>query len=69
MLKRPLVIWEEYRLHAIVFTLRCISVALFARLWPQQNNDFDHVALFVTVMSHHLIVDEITRRYGPGDPN
>ena len=35
MIKRPLVIWEEYRLHAIVFTLRCISVALFARLWPQ----------------------------------
>ena len=27
------------------------------------------MALFVTVMSHHLIVDEITRRFGPGDPN
>ena len=27
------------------------------------------MALFVTVMSHHLIVDEITRRFGPGNPN
>lgn len=69
MLKRPLVIWHEYRLHAIVFTLRCISVAMFAAHWPKQNNGWDNVSLFCTVMVHHLVVDEITRRYGPGDPN
>ena len=69
MLRRPLVIWEEYRLHAMVFTLRCISVAMFARFWPRFNNELDHIALFCTVMSHHLVVDEITRRIGPGDTN
>ena len=69
ILKRPLVIWEEYRLHAIIFTLRCISVAMFAQHWPRFDNDIDHIALFALVMAHHLVVDEITRRYGPGDPN
>ena len=44
ILRRPLVIWEEYRLHAIIFTARCISVALFSQLWPKQNNDYDHIA-------------------------
>ena len=69
IMRRPLVIWEEYRLHAIIFSLRCISVALFASLWPKQNNDWDHVFLFCTVMAHHLVVDEITRRFGPADPS
>ena len=69
ILRRPLVIWEEYRLHAICFTTRCVSVALFAQLWPKQNNDYDNIALFALVMSHHLVADEITRRFGPADPN
>ena len=69
MLRRPLVIWEEYRLHAMIFTLRCISVSMFARFWPRCNNELDHIALFITVMAHHLVVDEITRRVGPGDAN
>ena len=69
MTRRPLVIWEEYRLHAIVFCLRLTSSSLFGALWPMQNNDWDHVALFCIVMAHHLVVDEITRRLGPGDPN
>lgn len=34
LLKRPLVIYEEYRLHAIIFTMSSVSAALFAKLWP-----------------------------------
>lgn len=64
ILKRPLVIWNEYRLHTIVFTLRCISVALFSQLWPFFNNEIDHFALLGLVLIHHYGADEITRRYG-----
>ena len=64
ILKRPLVIWNEYRLHTIVFTARCISVALFAKFWPFFNNETDNFVLLVLVMSHHMMADEITRRYG-----
>jgi len=67
IMARPLVIWEEYRLHAIVFTLRCISVYFFAIFYPFQNNDSDNIVQFCFVMTHHLVVDEITRRVGPGD--
>lgn len=67
MIKRPIIIWEEYRLHAIVFSMRQISASLVAGLWPMQNNELDHVALFCIYMGHHLVVDEITRRLGPKD--
>jgi hypothetical protein len=67
ILKRPLVIWEEYRLHAIIFTLRCVSVYFFAIFYPFQNNGWDNVAQWIMVMAHHVVVDEITKRVGPGD--
>jgi hypothetical protein len=41
IMKRPLVIWEEYRLHAISFTARGVSVYLFAVFWPYDwHTDF-----------------------------
>jgi len=67
ILKRPLVIWNEYRLHAIIFTLRSVSVYLFGLYYPYQNMEYDNIVLFTFVMAHHLVVDEITRRVGPGD--
>jgi len=33
-----------------------------------QHNDWDHIAVYVMVMAFRLVVDEITRVYGPGDP-
>lgn len=36
ILNRPLVIWEEYRLHAIGFTMRGVSVYLFGYFWPYE---------------------------------
>jgi hypothetical protein len=43
IMKRPLVIWNEYRLHAIVFTLRCFSVYFFALYYPYQNTEMDNL--------------------------
>ena len=70
ILKRPLIIWHEYRLHTISFTARHVSVYLFATFWPyEKGSDLQPIALFCLVMFWHLVADEITRRHGPGDPN
>jgi len=73
ILKRPLVIWKEYRLHAIVFTLRCTSVYFFALFWQykgyEMHTDFTHLCLAPLVLFHHYLADEITRRWGPVNPN
>lgn len=29
IMSKPLIIWHEYRLHTMIFTLRCVSVYLF----------------------------------------
>jgi len=77
VIPKPLIIWEEYRLHAIIFTLRGVSVYYFAYLWPMlmtamgRENDLNiqTIVQFFMVMAHHVVVDEITKRYGPGDEN
>lgn len=58
ILKKPYIIWEEYRLHAISFSLRCTAVFIagFAGV--------NRFVLFPTVMIWHIIADEITRQYG-----
>ena len=71
---KPMIIWEEYRLHAIVFTLRCVSVFAYATLVPLYFPEFyktiySRLTLPALVLTHHLVVDEITRRFGPKDPN
>ena len=71
---KPMIIWEEYRLHAIVFTLRCVSVyaynTLVSTYFPLfYASIYSRLALPALVLSHHLVVDEITRRFGPKDPN
>lgn len=67
IISRPMVIWEEYRLHAIVFTFRCMSVYLFGYFAPLSGTHYQHFALPTLVLAHHLVVDEITRRYGNKD--
>ena len=56
ILKKPYIIWEEYRLHAISFSLRCTAV--FIAAWAGANR----FVLFPTVMIWHIIADEITRQ-------
>jgi len=34
-----------------------------------QHNEIDNFALFAMVVAFRLCVDEVTKRYGPGDPN
>jgi hypothetical protein len=59
-----MVIYEEYRLHAMIFTLRCFFVFVIAILFPSRS-------WYVTpaiVGLHHVQVDSITAQYGsPGN--
>ena len=64
-LNRPMMIWEEYRQHAIVFSVRCLSVFLFDQLVPKSVPDFARRATqCMFILAHHLLVDDITRRHG-----
>ena len=57
---KPMVIYEEYRQHAMVFTTRCFSVFVLAYLFPQAPV---YIAPIV-VMAHHLLADRITSIWG-----
>jgi len=57
---KPLVIYEEYRLHAMIFTFRCFFVFLLAVLFPMRP-------WYVTpaiVGLHHYQADQVTVNYG-----
>jgi hypothetical protein len=61
---KPMVIYEEYRQHAMVFTLRCFSVFAVTMLFPNQQAWLSPVV----VMAHHLLADRITSIWGtPGN--
>lgn len=68
MENRAMIIYEEYRQHAIVFTLRAILVTVFGLYFPEHlPHEVKHVCLVALVAAHHLAADEITRRHGkPG---
>mmetsp|Transcript_12514 Transcript_12514/g.43791 ORF Transcript_12514/g.43791 Transcript_12514/m.43791 type:complete len:448 (-) Transcript_12514:214-1557(-) len=73
IMSKPMIIWKEYRAHAIIFTMRCVSVYAFAQLWPVLcpslvGTTVERVALPVLVLAHHMAADEATRRLGPEDP-
>lgn len=67
ILSKPTIIWEEYRLHAISFTTRCVLVYAFGLFWPLEDSWVTRVALYCTVLSMHVVADMITERYGPED--
>ena len=60
-----MVIYEEYRQHAMVFTARCFSVFAACILWPTSEGRPAYVVPLV-VMVHHLIADWITNKHGNG---
>jgi len=66
IINRPMVIWEEYRLHAIVFTLRSCSVFAYGALRPSAlaGSVWEPAALYGLVMMHHMAADAVTARYG-----
>lgn len=61
---KPMVIYEEYRLHTMVFTLRCFSVYAFSILWPYETRP-DYIIPLV-VASHHMLADYVTSKHGNG---
>lgn len=67
IITRPMIIWEEYRLHAIVFSTRCLAVYLYAIFRPNQDTLCDRLMLPALVLSHHLAADYITQIHGPKD--
>jgi hypothetical protein len=59
IIERPLIIYEEYRLHAILFTTRAIMVSLYGILGFHNK-----WLLGGLLMSIHLLVDLATSLYG-----
>jgi hypothetical protein len=57
---KPMVIYEEYRQHAMVFTARCFLVFAVADLFPNGPS----WAAPVAVMCCHLLADRITSIHG-----
>jgi len=55
---KPLIIYEEYRQHAIVFTLRCFVVFAAA------SRECQWWVSPVVVAAMHLYADQITRKHG-----
>lgn len=61
---KPMVIYEEYRQHAMVFTLRCFFVFFVTYLFPQAPA----YTVPAVVMAHHLLADRVTAIWGtPGN--
>jgi hypothetical protein len=69
MVKNPMVIYEEYRIHTIIFTWRGVVVSMLgmyleAHALPQ---NVARILLGVTMLSFHVAADLATKRYGtPG---
>ena len=57
---KPMVIYEEYRQHAMVFTLRCLVIFAIVTLFPNAPSWW----LPLGVMSCHLLADRITSIHG-----
>jgi len=58
ILRKPYIIWEEYRLHAISFTLRCTCIFILGFY------GFSRFFLFPGTMVWHIIADKISERHG-----
>mmetsp|Transcript_34575 Transcript_34575/g.75498 ORF Transcript_34575/g.75498 Transcript_34575/m.75498 type:complete len:332 (-) Transcript_34575:130-1125(-) len=67
ILNRPMIIWEEYRLHAIVFTSRSVAVYLFGLLRPFQGTVVENVLLAASVLAFHVLADYVTSLHGSKD--
>mmetsp|Transcript_26735 Transcript_26735/g.53499 ORF Transcript_26735/g.53499 Transcript_26735/m.53499 type:complete len:352 (-) Transcript_26735:405-1460(-) len=67
LLNRPMIIWEEYRLHAIVFSTRCMSVYAMGTFNPFKGTLFEHAMIPLVVLAHHVGADMITQKYGSKD--
>ena len=67
ILNRPMIIWEEYRLHAIVFSTRCLSVYALGTFRPFEGTLLERAMIPLVVLAHHVAADKITEMYGSKD--
>jgi len=65
IVERPLIIYEEYRLHAILFTSTAISVSLFGLYADQYiEQQYQKFALIGLIFALRGLVDLVTYKYG-----
>jgi len=66
---KPMVIYEEYRQHAMVFTARCMSVFALHTLFGQgapEGSILPAAIIPFVVKAHHVVADMITKKWGNG---
>lgn len=66
---KPMVIYEEYRQHAMVFTARCMSVFALHTLFGQgapEGSILPTAIIPFVVKAHHVVADMITSKWGNG---
>lgn len=64
ILSKPMIIWHEYRLHAMSFTARCVCVFLCGYFRPFAGTDLETIVTTCSVLIWHLLADEISNRHG-----
>jgi hypothetical protein len=63
IVSRPMVIWEEYRLHAIVFTTRSVAVFVYSNVRHRIHTAgawYEALILYVIVLGHHILADMVS---------
>lgn len=65
--ERPLIIYAEYRLHAMVFTTRGVLISLVGVYEHLIPSAYRQACVLLIILSTSLVVDVITSKYGtPG---
>lgn len=62
---KPMIIYKEYRLHAIIFTTRCLVVFILDHLLEKKNRSV--IIIPLAVAFHHILADIVTYFYGNGN--
>jgi hypothetical protein len=67
IIERPLIIYEEYRLHAMIFTTRAVAVSLIGMFEHLIPGKMRQTVLVSTIIVISVLVDKVTTKYGtPG---
>lgn len=64
IVSNPLIIYEEYRLHAMVFTSRAVCVSIVGMLMSYIPETMRWAFLVGTVLIHHIGADLISKHHG-----
>jgi hypothetical protein len=65
IIRNPLIIYEEYRLHAILFTARSVFVSLFGFHKDRYlSSEMQPWVLALVILFFHILVDIVTAKYG-----